>query len=310
MEGERSRGRPINEVVRNAALQSFVTEALHSTEPLEQDVELRNEQNRLLRVRGTALKDADQEHMGALIVLNDVTRLRRLERVRRDFVANVSHELKTPITSIKGFVETLIDGAWKDPAEAERFLGIVGRQVDRLNAIIEDLLSLSRLEQEDEESRIALEDGPVRAALLSAIEVCSVKAAEKDLEVELHCDSDLRAAISAPLLEQAVVNLIDNAIKHSEPGGRIEVEGEQRPDGVVIRVRDQGCGIPREHLPRLFERFYRVDKARSRTLGGTGLGLAIVKHIAKVHGGTTSVESSIGKGSVFSIHLPAQGPGA
>ena len=246
----------------------------------------------------------------------------RHENVRRDFVANVSHELKTPITSIKGFVETLREGAMNYPEDRMRFLDIIARHADRLNAIIEDLLSLSRIEQEVEREQIALEEGRIKEALDSAILVCAGKALEKQIRIDLACDEGLTAKINLPLLEQAVVNLIDNAIKYSGPESTIRIEaakmgGETVKMGmegeassapgeeIVIKVRDWGCGIPKEHLTRIFERFYRVDKARSRKLGGTGLGLAIVKHIVHAHGGRVLVESAPDKGSTFSLYLPA-----
>jgi two-component system phosphate regulon sensor histidine kinase PhoR len=230
--------------------------------------------------------------------------LKKLEKVRRDFVANVSHELRTPVTSIKGFVETLLDGAMNNPDELPRFLKIVAAQTDRLNAIIEDLLTLSRIEQEEEKSEIPLVRASVSGVLETAIEVCRQKAGEKNISLEMTCDADLTADMNAPLLEQAVINLIDNAIKYSTPDQAIQLSAERSEGELVIRVRDEGCGIGREHLSRIFERFYRVDKARSRRLGGTGLGLAIVKHIAQAHGGRATVESILGKGSTFSIHLP------
>jgi two-component system phosphate regulon sensor histidine kinase PhoR len=238
-------------------------------------------------------------------VLDDVTRLRRLENLRRDFVANVSHELKTPITSIKGFIETLQDGALNNEGDARRFLEIMARQADRLNAIIEDLLHLSRVEEEAAQQDIELKEQPLRESLQAALHGCQHKAGARQIPLKLKCETGLCARINAPLLEQAVVNLLDNAIKYSAPGSPVEVEAGQEKDGIAIRVRDGGCGIAAEHLPRLFERFYRVDKARSRQMGGTGLGLAIVKHIAQAHGGRVAVTSRPGEGSVFSLHLPA-----
>jgi two-component system phosphate regulon sensor histidine kinase PhoR len=297
-------GRSIQEVVRNADLQQFVERALSSADPVEGEITLRGHGERFLQAHGTVLRDGQGREIGALVVLNDVTRLRRLENVRREFVANVSHEIRTPITSIKGFVETLLDGAMWHPPDAERFLGIVAKQVDRLNAIVTDLLTLSRIEQQAEEAMIPLENGPTCEALEAAIQVCELKATAKDISIELACRKDLLAMINAPLLEQAVVNLVDNAIKYSDPGSTIQVEAAETDSEVAIAVRDQGCGIAKEHQPRLFERFYRVDKARSRELGGTGLGLAIVKHIALAHGGQVSVESTLGQGSTFTIHLP------
>ncbi len=298
-------GRSIQEVVRNIVLQRFVTQALSSDEPVQRDISLSsNGEERFLSGQGTVLRDAEGDQIGALIVLNDVTHLRRLEDIRRDFVANVSHEIKTPITAIKGFVETLRDGAVNDTVDAQRFLGIIDRHVDRLEAIVEDLLALSRIEREAEEGEIVLVEGSVKDILRTALQVCHVRASEKDIKIGLSCTEDLEAKVDHPLLEQAVVNLLDNAIKYSDQGGLIQVEAARLDSELVISVRDHGCGIEKKHLPRLFERFYRVDKARSRRMGGTGLGLAIVKHIVQAHGGRLFVESTPGQGSAFTIHLP------
>jgi two-component system phosphate regulon sensor histidine kinase PhoR len=233
-----------------------------------------------------------------------VTRLRRLEQVRQDFVANVSHELRTPITSIKGFVETLIDGALDSPEEARRFLEIVAKQSDRLTAILEDLLILSRTEAGTSRKEIRLERSNLLEVIEAAVALCKPKASAKGIAITIACPEALEARMNAPLLEQAVTNLVDNAVKYSDSDERVLVEAEQNDEGVVLRVQDHGAGIPAEHLPRLFERFYRVDKARSRSLGGTGLGLSIVKHISSAHGGKVRVESTPGQGSTFSIYLP------
>lgn len=304
-EGQRLRiGLTIQEAIRNTDLQDLVTRTLQSDQPVEREIVMYEPVETYLQAYGSKLRDTQEGVIGALFVLHDVTRLRRLENVRRDFVANVSHELKTPITSIKGFVETLQEGAIREPADAERFLGIIARQADRLHSIIEDLLSLSRIEQEAEKSQIPLEQGHVHAVLTGAIEACHAKADERGLTITLHCPTELTATMNAVLLEQAVVNLIDNAIKYSDPGKKIEVRGERRAEEVVISVEDQGSGIEAQHLPRVWERFYRVDRARSRELGGTGLGLAIVKHIALAHGGQVAVTSRVGVGSTFRILLP------
>ena len=297
-------GRSIQEAVRNPELQRFVKETLEaSSVGVQGELTLERDGQKFLRAYGSKLTDAQNHDIGALVVLSDVTELKRLESIRRDFVANVSHELKTPITSIKGFVETLLDGTNEDPAETRQFLEIISRHADRLNAIIEDLLSLSRIEQEAERAQIPLQPTQVSTVLAAAIQACASKAEAKRVNVELDCDPALTAQANVALLEQAVVNLIDNAIKYSEPESQVQVQGRSADAEVVVSVIDRGCGIEREHLPRLFERFYRVDKGRSRKLGGTGLGLAIVKHIIKAHHGQVAVESTPGKGSTFSIRV-------
>ncbi len=298
-------GKSIQEVVRNPELQQFVQRALSSPEPVEGDITLRGAAGeRFLQAHGAELRGADGRRIGAVIVLNDVTRLQRLEEVRRDFVANVSHELKTPITSIKGFIETLRDGAAHDADDARKFLDIIAKQTERMNSIVDDLLFLSRLEQNGKRDRLSLERTPLKGVILEAMEVCGRKAREKGISLALDCPETAAARINPALLEQALVNLIDNAVKFSDPGRSVEIAVRTAGGEMLIGVIDHGGGIEPQHLPRIFERFYRADKARSRKLGGTGLGLAIVKHIAQAHGGSVTVESTLGAGSTFTIHLP------
>jgi two-component system phosphate regulon sensor histidine kinase PhoR len=306
IDGDRVAGRPLQDVIRNPDLRQFALTAIDCRNPVEDDLVLHGLRDRTIRMRGTALRDASGDG-GAVIVLNDVTEMQRLERVRRDFVANVSHELKTPIASIKGFVETLLDGAMDDPGDARRFLGIVGRQADRLAAIIEDLLALSRIEQSEGTGNLPRDRVPVTGLLQAAVGDCLPRATDRGVALIVTCPDDLAWRVNGPLLEQAVINLVDNAIKYSEPGGMVRmVAGIEPSEGgeLAIRVEDEGCGISAEHLPRLFERFYRVDKARSRGLGGTGLGLSIVKHIVQAHQGSVAVESEPGRGTCFTIRLP------
>ena len=297
-------GRSLQEVLRNADLRRFARRALESEEPIETDVILHGQGDRILRIRGTALRDGAGRSVGAVIVLHDITHFRHLETLRQEFVANVSHELKTPIASIKGFVETLLDGALNQPDDAVRFLRIIARQADRLNSIIEDLLSLAKIEESEQASDLPVEEGALGPVLEAVLADCQSKAAERCIQIKLTCDPQLRAMINAPLLEQAIANLLDNALKYSEPDSIVWIEAERRNGEVVIVVSDEGCGIGHEHLPRVFERFYRVDKARSRKLGGTGLGLAIVKHIVQAHRGRITVVSTLGEGSTFTIFLP------
>ena len=296
-------GRSVQEVIRNTELQNFVRSVLSGKRQIEKDIVLFSGTERVVNANGTVLQDAAGDSIGALIVLNDVTRLRKLENIRRDFVANVSHEIKTPITAIKGFVETLRDGATKEPDQTERFLEIIDRHAKRLETIIEDLLDLSRIEQ-DSEKNIQLTDTNIADVVRNSVQLCREKANSKQIGIEISCHEDISAKMEPRLFEQALVNLLDNAIKYSGEGSEILVAATQNEDEVVIDVRDRGCGIEKKHFPRLFERFYRVDKARSRDLGGTGLGLSIVKHIAQAHRGHISVDSVVGRGSTFSIHLP------
>ncbi|MBI4081919.1 MAG: HAMP domain-containing protein [Candidatus Lambdaproteobacteria bacterium] len=298
------RGRNLYEVIRNTDLQQFVAGILAGGLPASRELRLYDEAERLLEVHGLVLRDALGAAIGALVVASDVTQLRRLEQLRREFVANVSHELKTPITAIQGFVETLLEGDLRDAETTRRFLGIVGRQAERLNQIIEDLLTLSRIEQGPESGQLAKERAVLAEILQSSKANCLVQANEQNVAIEVSCPAGLAASVNAALIEQAVTNLIDNAVKYGGPGKVVRVEAEATPLDLRVRVIDQGRGIEERHLPRLFERFYRVDRARSRKLGGSGLGLAIVKHIAQAHGGSVEVQSTPGAGSTFSIVMP------
>jgi two-component system phosphate regulon sensor histidine kinase PhoR len=296
--------RSIPEVIRNPDLQKFINKALSSKENLEEDITLYQRGERILYVHNTPLEEADGRRSGILVVLNDVTHLRKLENMRKDFAANVSHEIKTPLTAIKGFVETLRTGEGADSKETDRFLAIIEKHVNRLTAIIEDLIKLSKIEQQDEKSEIHLEESSVKSVILSAIQTCREKAKAKEITIDLVCPEDIPVRLDSRLMAQAMVNLLDNAINYSSEKSDIQISATLKDKELRISVQDHGVGILKEHLSRLFERFYRVDKARSRELGGTGLGLAIVKHIAHAHGGRVSVDSIPGKGSTFSLYLP------
>ena len=296
--------RSIQETIRNHELQKFARNALNDGAPMECDISVYQEKERILNVHSTRLMDAKEESIGILIVLNDVTRLRRLENMRRDFVANVSHEIKTPLTAIQGFVETLLQDPDDVPENTLRFLTIIDRHVKRLVAIIEDLLNLSRIEREGDRKEISFIQAPVEHVVHTAMQVVESQAESKNIRIEFKGDGSVTAEMEPPLMEQAVVNLLDNAIKYSPEDSVVEVEAKSAGQHVKLSIRDHGIGIARDHQPRLFERFYRIDKARSRKLGGTGLGLAIVKHIVQAHGGTVTVESTPGEGSVFTLVFP------
>jgi len=307
---EKIRGKSILLAMRNTHLQNFVKNALACAQPMEGEFSSRmgiDGKEKHFYANGVRLQDSQGRITGALIVINDVTNLRRLESIRRDFVANVSHELKTPITSIEGFAETLLDGALEEPEDARRFVEIIRKQASRLHAIVEDLLALSRVEQEAKREEIILQELPIAEILKAAIQTCSPRAEQEAMAISLSCAASVTARVNGALFEQAIVNLLDNAVKYSGHGSSIKVEAETREDEVLIRVCDNGVGIAAKDVARIFERFYRVDKARSAKLGGTGLGLSIVKHIVAAHHGHVAVESSLGKGSVFTIHLPLRG---
>lgn len=300
-------GCSISEVVRQPDLEAIIHAAITENTPLQEDVSLRGSPRRHLVVRSSPIRGPTQERVGTLFVFNDRTEMRRLERVRQDFVANVSHELRTPITSIKGFLETLLDVPPDDAAERQRFLEIIAKQADRLDAIIEDLLSLSRLEQESEHGSLEMKRGSLLHAVLASVRVSQSRADSRGVRIEVEVPESLEAEMNAPLIEQAVSNLIDNAIKYGGENKTVRVRAGEDGDGLFIAVTDEGAGIPEAQQEKIFHRFYRVDKSRSRHLGGTGLGLSIVKHIALAHGGSIGCSSSLGKGSTFTIRLPGHG---
>lgn len=296
-------GMSIQEAVRNTYFQNLVREALKTATPLEREFTVEGTTAVHLQASTTPLQDSEGNNIGVLLVFHDISNQRQAELMRRDFVANVSHELRTPITAIKGFVETLQDGALKEPDTAQKFLGIISRQTARLSAIIDDLLTLSRIENEQSD---ALEKSPtkIREVLESAVQMCEHRAAAQSASIEIDCDPELSVNANAALLEQAVLNLVDNAVKYTPQNTRVNIRAGTSDSRLTIAVQDQGNGIEPAHTSRLFERFYRVDEGRVREQGGTGLGLAIVKHIAQAHGGRATVESTPGSGSTFSIVLP------
>ena len=304
LDATKARGRPIHEVLRKADVLDFVESVLSNALPLQKDIAIYDKDGDFLTAYGNVLRNMKEQRIGVLVVFRDVTELRRLENVRRDFVANASHELRSPVTSIKGFVETLLKGGLDDRDNARRFLQIILDQANRLGAIISDILSLACVEKDSADQSVVLQRGPIREVLDAAAGMCGRQADEKSIRLAVACDPDLTAQLNPSLLEQAVVNLIDNAVKYSPAGASVEVIATKENGNVVIQVIDHGCGIEIRHLSRLFERFYRADPGRSRQLGGTGLGLAIAKHIAMAHGGSISVRSKVGEGSTFIIRLP------
>ncbi len=302
LDGKDIKGRNIRELVRSASLYDVIDNVMKTRRPGAVDISAPGPSEKILRVKSTLLQGSD----GILLVFSDVTEARHYDRVRRDFVSNVSHELKTPLTSIGGFVETLLEGAMEDKEQARRFLKIIARQAGNLRVIVDDLLTLSRLEDTGSERTLNLVPYSVRKALEASVELVQQKAEGKEISIDVQCESDLEFSMHPVLIEQAVVNLLDNAIAASNRGGTVHLRAYLEGALLKIEVEDHGCGIPRRYLSKIFERFNRVDTGRSRGHGGTGLGLSIVKHIAGIHGGTVHVESSIGRGSVFTIEMPAQ----
>jgi two-component system phosphate regulon sensor histidine kinase PhoR len=299
-------GRHFREALPQQDLVRFIGSILVEGSRTEVDITLSEADARYLQASGQLLVSEGRDApAGIVVVLNEVTRLRRLERARRDFVANVSHELKTPITSIQGFVETLLDGAIENREDTARFLGIIQRQSERLGQIFNDMLSLSRIESEQD-----LEVAPADLFTLARSVVGSLewKARERNVALLLEGES-VPVMVNGQLIEQALTNLVDNAIKYGAAAGkqgRVRVSVTCRDGAGIVAVEDNGAGIEPQHLPRIFERFYRVDKGRSRSEGGTGLGLAIVKHIAQAHGGQATVMSEPNVRTVFEISIPLQ----
>jgi two-component system phosphate regulon sensor histidine kinase PhoR len=292
-------------LIRNEEINEAVMRACREGASSRLELTLEGLFPRTLAIRVTPL---GKDLPGSAAVFHDVTELRRLEKVRKDFVANVSHELRTPITAIRGYAETLQSGALKDEEMAPKMVEIIHRQSERLSELVEDLLELSRLESRELKLKIA--HVPLAVAASRAAETVKPKAAGKDIHLELHVPQDLAARGDERAVEQVLLNLLDNAVKYTTAGGRVDVFGTLEDGRCVVRVKDTGVGIEPKHLSRIFERFYRVDKGRSRDMGGTGLGLSIVKHLVGAMDGEVKVESQPNVGSVFVIFLPVATPEA
>jgi two-component system, OmpR family, phosphate regulon sensor histidine kinase PhoR len=301
VEGE-VRGKTPLEVLRVHELADLINRLPVEKRVLGHELRLAGPPERFIEINAATIPGPYEQPDGAILVFHDLTGLKRLEKARVEFVANVSHELRTPLSMIKGSTETLLDGAKSDPAAAERFLKMIERHSSRLETLVEDLLTISELES----GRVQLSLQPValRAAAARALEDYESKAAAKQVRLRNEVP-DLHVPADANRLQQVLGNLLDNAIKYGRQDGTVILSGRTLgKDGVEISVRDDGPGLPPEALGRVFERFYRVDKARSRDQGGTGLGLSIVKHIVQAHGGEVRVESVPGAGATFFFTLP------
>ncbi|MBU8901884.1 MAG: cell wall metabolism sensor histidine kinase WalK [Victivallales bacterium] len=291
-------------LIENEDLLKIVEKIIGNKEVVESEFTLRLMQERCIHVCGTALSSKGNI-FGAVIVLYDVTQVKRLENFRHDFIADVSHEIKTPLTAILGAVETLAEGAIAEPENAKKFMNIITKHSGRLNSLVHDILGLSSLEIKAEAKERDFSNLKAASIINTACEICQERGDNKEIKFKVSIeDRDCQIEGDCQLLEQALINLIENAIKYSGASESIEINATKKDNNVLIEVRDHGTGIAAKHLPRLFERFYRVDKARSRKLGGTGLGLAIVKHIAQLHKGSISVKSELGQGSAFTLSIP------
>jgi len=299
-----SKGLSFYTLIDNLDLLNVVETIIKNKEVVEKEITLHILKERHIRICGTVLSSKGNI-FGAVIVFHDLTQVKKLENFRHDFIADVSHEIKTPLTAIRGAVETLAEGAIQEPENAAKFMKIITKHSDRLNSLVHDILSLSRLEIKTEAKERDFATLRISSIINTACEICQERADNKDVKFKVTMqDKDDQIEGDCQLLEQALINLIENAIKYSESKESIEINAYRKDDNILIEVKDYGTGIAEKHLPRLFERFYRVDKARSRKLGGTGLGLAIVKHIAQLHKGSISVESELGQGSTFTLRLP------
>ncbi|AEJ18920.1 sensor histidine kinase [Gracilinema caldarium] len=292
-------GKSLLQIVRSTELRDLAERVFRTGTKEETIIQPLTTPSQTLQVYGAPVPD----QQGCILVLHDISRLMKLEQVRRDFVANVSHELKTPITAIKGYIEALQDGALEEQERARRFLEIASAHTNRLELIVEDLLSLARLEAQEGQN---LEKQPANLFELldQTRQACQYLAEEKQIQVLLEGPQDLICPVNSAILEQAFINLLDNALKYSEPGTEVRIKLSQEGEFARVDVIDQGRGIPARDLDRIFERFYRVDKGRSRAAGGTGLGLSIVKHVVSLHNGQVQVESREGVGSTFTVLLP------
>lgn len=300
-----SYGKNILEVIRNYEVEAILEKALKTMKPLTREIKLLTPEQKLFVLYATPLEAYETGRGGVLVLLHDITERKKFEDMRTEFIANITHELRTPLTSIRGFLETLISGAIEDPASASHFLDIMSKETSRLTKLVDELLNLSNIE----ERRVVHRWQPVQliAGISRVATMFLPQAREKDLDLITEVPPDLPAVYGDPdMLIQVLINLVDNAVKYTPAGGKISIRATNEGANVRVDVEDTGAGIPPDSLPRVFERFYRVDKARSRELGGIGVGLAIVKHIIRAHGGKVFAESKVGEGSIFSFTLPVE----
>lgn len=303
-------GKSLLELIRHSELEEATRQTIETGKSCTLEVTLPSSPQKSFEVNVvpmvSTLRDTsgDTKGNGAILVFHDISRLKELERIRQDFVANVSHELRTPLTTIKGYAETLLEGAFKEEI-APSFLQVILKHTDRLTKIVEDLLMISKIESR--ESQLSLEPLPLSEILAETLEVVAENAKKKKIAIITSGLPDsLLVKADRNYVEQILINLLDNAIKYNREGGNIVISATLTPQNdVEIAIQDNGIGIPREDLPRIFERFYRVDKGRSKELGGTGLGLSIVKHLVQAQGGRVWAESQPGEGSTFYFTLPS-----
>ena len=300
-------GAPLLEVVRHATLDRLIADTLRSGQPMRTELSLTNSPaggERHLEVSAVPIKAAADGTTGAVVLFHDITELKRLDQVRSDFVANVSHELRTPLSILRGYIETLLDNPETSREELSRVLSVMERHSKRLGLLVDDLLSLTQLESANTE--LELNQVRVKELFNNLIHDWKEKFAAKNLKLVVDLPPDLQTIrADETRVQEVLYNLLENAVKYSREGGEIRLQAARRGSEIVLNVSDDGIGISRDQLPRIFERFYRADKARSREHGGTGLGLAIAKHIAQLHGGRIEAESELGRGTTIRMFLPS-----
>jgi two-component system phosphate regulon sensor histidine kinase PhoR len=304
-------GQPLLGIVRQAGLDRLIAETLRTGTPQTSELTISDPSShspRRMQLSAVAMKNEADVTTGAVVLFHDITQLKQADEIRRDFVANVSHELRTPLSILRGYIETLLDDPETSPDELGRILEVMKRHSNRLGVLVDDLLTLAQLESAN--PNLQLSDVRLSELFAAIVHDWAKKFAEKKLSV------DIAVAANLPIiradetrLQEVLYNLLDNSLKYTQPGGKIRLQAQRHGDEIALSVSDTGPGISETDLPRVFERFYRTDKARSRELGGTGLGLSIVKHIAQMHGGHVEAESELGRGTTIRVLLPLNGAG-
>src|SRR5437773_1622973 len=302
-------GHPILEIIREADLDRLIAETLRTGTPQGHELIISDSQSnspRRMQLSAVAMKSETDTPNGAVVLFHDITQLKQADEIRRDFVANVSHELRTPLSILRGYIETLLDDPGTSRDELERILEVMKRHSSRLGVLVDDLLTLAQLESANPD--LQLSDVRVRELFAAIVHDWAKKFAEKKLSVDIAIAANLPVIrADETRLQEVLYNLLDNSLKYTQAGGKISLQAQRHGDEIALSVGDTGLGISETDLPRVFERFYRADKARSRELGGTGLGLSIVKHIAQMHGGRVEAESELGRGTTIRVLLPLNG---